>query len=234
MTEETTRAPITGTEMFDYRRTALSLAIGARTPVDPVGMTMHTAGVFLHFLLEGMPIDSIPGGIVGPFPNTPDVLAQAGSVQPAAGATPISAAAAKKAAKLAADAAAKAAAGSASAESLLSPAPATAAVQQQAATVAAGSASTNSSPASSSPAVIAQPTTIAAAAESLKALVMNKTVGEAPQFGRAVAIAILKEFGVEQLNQVPPAKLAEIKARFDTANAAPAAQSNDPTGGLLG
>jgi hypothetical protein len=38
-----------------------------------------------------------------------------------------------------------------------------------------------------------------------------------PGRGRAVAVALLAEYGVEQLAQIPPAKLAEFKHRLDTA-----------------
>jgi len=77
--------------------------------------------------------------------------------------------------------------------------------------------------------VIPPPTTILEAAEALKALVVDKATGR----GRAAALALLKEFDVPQLSQVPPARLAEFKSRCESAGAQ-AAPAADPTGGLLG
>lgn len=77
--------------------------------------------------------------------------------------------------------------------------------------------------------VIPPPTTILEAAEALKALVVDKATGR----GRAAALALLKEFDVAQLSQVPPARLAEFKSRCESAGAQ-AAPAADPTGGLLG
>jgi hypothetical protein len=200
--------------MFEIRKNALQLAINSSVVASAVqgapqtGKTLYDAGAYLNFLLNGMPIDTVPGGIVGPFPNTPEVLGQnVTNSQQSETATP------KKAPKVT-----KAALSVVKTDTPATTAPPVAAVAPAATAT-----------------LIANPTTIAAAAESLKALVQNQKVGEAPSFGRAVAVKLLEKFGVAQLAQIPATKLAEFKAECDAANtnqaAAPAA---DPTGGLLG
>ena len=79
------------------------------------------------------------------------------------------------------------------------------------------------------PSTIAPPTTVTAVAESLRACVQDK----APGRGRDVAVAILAQFGVTTLAQVPPTKLAEFKAALDNAGKGASAPAADPTGGLL-
>ena len=78
------------------------------------------------------------------------------------------------------------------------------------------------------PATIPAPVTILECVESLKALVTSKEEGR----GRVAAEALLKEFGVTQLSQIPPAKLADFKSRCDNAGRVPAA-SADPMHGLV-
>jgi hypothetical protein len=46
-------------------------------------------------------------------------------------------------------------------------------------------------------------------------------------------VAILAQFGVTTLAQVPPTKLAEFKAALDNAGKGASAPAADPTGGLL-
>ena len=75
------------------------------------------------------------------------------------------------------------------------------------------------------PATIPAPVTILEVAESLKALVQDASRG-----GRQAAVDLLGKFGGTQLNQIPPAKLAELKAALDATGKA---ASSDPTGGLL-
>lgn len=84
----------------------------------------------------------------------------------------------------------------------------------------------NSAPAAAAagPTTVAPPADIQSAANSLKALVQDT----APGRGRAVAVALLAEFGGTQLAQIPAAKLAEFKRRCDEAGkTAPAASGAD-------
>jgi len=82
------------------------------------------------------------------------------------------------------------------------------------------------------PATVAPPTTITQAAEALKALVQSKEPGR----GREVAVALLEEFGVKQLSQIPPAKLAEFQRRCERAgqDGCPVEQAAEPGDDLLG
>ena len=96
-------------------------------------------------------------------------------------------------------------------------------------TVAPPAAQPTAAATATAPSTIAPPTTVTAVAESLRACVQDK----APGRGRDVAVAILAQFGVTTLAQVPPTKLAEFKAALDNAGKGASAPAADPTGGLL-
>lgn len=206
---ETVNTPISGELMFKIRECALMQAmdIARVTHEAEVAKIVHDSSVLLHFLINGQPVETAPGYVTAPKPNTPEVLAGAGG--PAE--TP------KKLTK--AEKAAAAALTSASAANSTSVALVQAAGQVQTAPAASGSATT-ASPASSQPSIVPSPTTLQAAADSLKALVQDEARG-----GRKAAVDLLALYGVAQLNQIPAPKLAEFKAALDNAGktAAPAA-----------
>lgn len=202
---ETENTPISGELMFKIRECALMQAmdIARVTHEAEVAKIVHDSSVLLHFLINGQPVETAPGYVTAPKPNTPEVLAGAGG--PAE--TPKKLTKAEKAEK----AAAAAALTSASAANSTSAALVQAAGQVQTAPAASGSATT-ASPASSQPSIVPSPTTLQAAADSLKALVQDESRG-----GRTAAVDLLKAFGVAQLNQIPATRLAEFKAALDSA-----------------
>lgn len=84
-------------------------------------------------------------------------------------------------------------------------------------------------PAAAKPATnqIPAPTNIKEVADALKAVVQSKEPGK----GRDAAVALLAEYGVTQLSQIPPAKLAEFKQRCETLGTA---TEGEPGDDLLG
>ena len=81
--------------------------------------------------------------------------------------------------------------------------------------------------AAAKPDTVAAPTTLAEAAEHLKKLVVNAESN--PLRGRAAAEALLKEFGVTLLNQIPAPRLAAFQAACDAVGMAdPAPTADDP------
>lgn len=203
---EIVNTPISGELMFKIRESALAQALGiaAISREAEVAKVVHDSAVILHFLLNGMPVETAPGYVTSPKPNTPEVLAGAGgpAVEP-----PKETAAAKKARK-ALEAAASAT------PVIAATAPVVVAAQAADTAPAAAALSTGSNPQT-----IAAPTTLQAAADSLKALVQDEARG-----GRKAAVDLLAKFGVAQLNQIPAPKLAEFKAALDNAGkTAPAA-----------
>lgn len=207
---------LTGQEMFKIRERAIELALQANAFGGEIqtGKALFDAGAYLNFLLNGLPIDEVPGSISAPKPNTPEILANAGVVTPAQEATPSKPPKVTKP-KLAAVPT------SASAATSPSAAPVQAASPVNTGQTAAGSVSTNSAQ-TNSPQIVAQPTNIQDAANSLKALVQDDVRGVAagyadPGAGRKAAVAILESFGVTQMGQIPPAKLADFKAKIDAA-----------------
>lgn len=200
---ETVNTPISGELMFKIRECALMQAmdIARVTHEAEVAKIVHDSSVLLHFLINGQPVETAPGYVTAPKPNTPEVLAGAGGV--AGSEPPKETAAAAKKARKALEAAASA-----------TPVIAATAPVVVAATVA------GSGPAAASPSIVPSPTTLQAAADSLKALVQDDSRG-----GRKAAVDLLALYGVAQLNQIPATKLAEFKAALDNAGktAAPAA-----------
>ena len=86
--------------------------------------------------------------------------------------------------------------------------------------------------AAAKPDTVAAPTTLAEAAEHLKKLVVNAEAN--PLRGRAAAEALLKEFGVTLLNQIPAPRLAAFQAACDAVGMAdPAPTADDPLKGLV-
>lgn len=219
MTDPVSQA-ITPELMSKIRYDALSIALSANAgnsalsagEVQPAKL-LYDAGVYLYFLLTGMPIDTVQGYVTAPKLNTPEVLAAAGVVTPAAEATPVK----PKKVKLAAVPT------SASAANSPSTAPVQAANPVQTAQAAVGSASTNLAQGNSTPQTIASPTTLAETAASLKALVQDDVRAAAGGYvagkegppGRTAAVSLLTQFGVTQLGQIPGTKLAEFKAALD-------------------
>lgn len=200
--------PISGELMFKIRECALMQAmdIARVTQEAEVAKIVHDSSVLLHFLINGQPVETAPGYVTAPKPNTPEVLAGAGG--PAVEAPKASGR--KKASTTAPT--------SASAANSTSAVPVQASNPVQTAQAASGSAITGSQ-VSSQLSIVPSPTTLQATADSLKALVQDESRG-----GRAAAVALLTQFGVAQLNQIPAPKLAEFKAALDNAGkTAPAA-----------
>lgn len=212
--------PISGELMFQIRQAALNgaLQIASIGNEPAVAKVAYDASVLLHFLISGMPVETAPGYITAPQPNTPEVLAGAGGVAPAQEAAPVAPKAKK--AKL------SAVPTSASAANSQSAAPVQAAFQAPIGQPAPGSNTTASNASTpSTPTVVPAPTTLQAASNSLKALVQDEARG-----GRKAAVDLLAAFGVSQLNQIPAAKLAEFKQALDTAGlavTAPASAGSD-------
>lgn len=215
---EPTAVVLTGQEMFNIRQTALQFAMNLSigdTDGRHIAKVLVDASACLNFLLNGVPSDTVVGYITAPKPNTPEVLAGAGG--PA-----VEAPKAKGKAKLAAVPTSASAANSPLA------APVQAASPVNTGQAAVGSASTNLAQANSTPAIVPPPTNIQDAANALKALVQDDARGVAagyadPGAGRKAAVAILESFGVTQMGQIPPAKLAEFKAQIDAAGKTPVA-----------
>lgn len=215
---EPTAVVLTGQEMFNIRQTALQFAMNLSigdADGRHIAKVLVDASACLNFLLNGVPSDTVQGYVTAPKPNTPEVLAAAGGAAEAPKA--------KGKAKLAAVPTSASAANSPSA------APVQAASPVNTGTVAAGSASTNSTQTNSQQTqVVAPPTNIQDAANALKALVQDDARGVAagyadPGAGRKAAVAILESFGVTQMGQIPPAKLADFKAQIDAAGKTPVA-----------
>lgn len=197
---------LTGEQMLAVRSAALTAACTSHSGLS-LPEIAHAAGCYLEFLLNGQPITLI-GQTVRVTQGVPPSAAPA----PAVGASaPTPQPAAVRPAE-----------------------PPPAAVRpakppKAAATTAPVTQAPPAAPLAVASSVIPPPTTILEAAEALKALVVDKATGR----GRAAALALLKEFDVAQLSQVPPARLAEFKSRCESAGAQ-AAPAADPTGGLLG
>lgn len=231
---EPVNQPITAELMSDIRHNALRIALSANTN-EPgeiqAAKVLYDAGAYLNFLLNGMPIETVQGYVTAAKPNTPEVLAAAGVVAPAAEATPVK----PKKVKLAAVPT------SASAANSPSTAPVQAANPVQTAQAAVGSASTNLAQGNSTPQTIASPTTLAEAAASLKALVQDDARASAGGYvagkegppGRTAAVSLLTQFGVTQLGQIPGTKLAEFKAALDNVGKTPVAAAASPGSDLL-
>lgn len=203
---------LSGEMLLAYRTTALQAASTVHAG-QTVPEVMHAAGCYLAFLLTGEPIH-----VIG------QTVRETAGLPPGA-ATDVGAAVASpkrrtKAEMAAATLAAAPAAAQATAAPAIAPAMAQTAIPAQTAAVAAVA-----QPATS----IAPPTDIKSAVEAFKALVNGPIEGGR---GRDVALALLAEFKVAQLSQVPPAQLAEFKRRCDTAGLT-AAVAADPMQGLL-
>lgn len=196
MTEN--NAALSAEEMLDYRHRALNAAVAARGPMSAAAEIAHSAGVYLGFLLSGVP--NAPVGVTVAHEGAPPEV----GAGPATAATAVATVAKKAATKRA----------------------------PPAVTGTAGAPATAPATVAAQPTVVPQPTNMTEAVKAFKELVQSKDAGR----GREVAIALLTEFGVAQLSQVPAAKLAEFKSRCETAggaSAAPAATAADPLGGLL-
>ncbi len=159
------------------RASALTLATAIRKPDSTAASILTDAEQFAVFMFG-----TNPPLKASKSPKAPAAVTAASSVPPAANpAAPPSAALASLIPAAAPTTAPLAAATAA----------------PQSAPVAAQTAAPIGVPA---PSTIAPPTTVAAVAESLRACVQDK----APGRGRDVAVAILAQFGVTTLAQVPP------------------------------
>jgi hypothetical protein len=200
--EHTAPMTLTGEQMLEIRSRALGFATAAIKNEQQPAQVLHTAGIYLGFLLNGQPVFTVP-----------DAVVTSASVPPKIGRPP------KNAAK--AEAAAQAAPVAAQAAPAVATAPPAAAPVSAAAPAPAATATPAKQPELQPP-----PVTVTDAALALKALVQGR--------GRDVGVGLLQEYGVAQMSQIPPAKLADFVAKAKALLIAPTQKAEaDPMSGLV-